>query len=257
MYLKRCLIQTSKCLLSGIIMLSQLGCNRDQPVATKLDSALETHFLLIRDGHSGSARVRLRQFMDQNGDSSGALFLMGLSYHQDQQYSKAVEWFNKGVSSQKRDIYPPIWHFLGWSTFYLGELEQSKRAFENHLELQPDEGDSLFGLGLIAIEEGELMEAQQLFVRSIQVAPKGSPVEAKATARWADVSSEFGDWQKAIALYQDALKLNPDLYEAWYRLSRVLHRTGQEEAANEALQEFVLARQRVRPEFDFQTRFPE
>ena len=57
---------------------------------------------------------------------------------------------------------------------------------------------------------------------------------------------------------KQAVKLNPDLYEAWYRLSRVLHRTGQEEASEQsAMQQFILARHRVRPELDAQTRFPE
>ena len=255
MYFKKCVFQISKCLLTGLILV-QLGCKEDQPVTIKLDSTLETHLSLIQGNQFGSARVRLRQYMEQHGESSDALFLMGLSYHQGRQYSKALEWFRKGISVNNGEIYPPIWHFLGWSYFYLGELEQSKHSFEQYLELQPNEADSLFALGLIATEDGNLQQAQQLFVQSIRASSDDS-VKAKATARCADVVAELGDWQKAITLYQEALQLNPDLYEAWYRLSSALRRTEQEEKASVAMQEFVLARQRVRPDLDFQTRFPE
>ena len=149
---------------------------------------------------------------------------MGLSYHQNKQYSKAVEWFEQGVSTESGDIYPPTWHFLGWSYFHLGQIQQSKYSFTQHLMVQPDAEDSLFGLGLIAIEEGELIQAKQLFLKSMQHSKHNVLSQAKATARCGDVSAELEDWQDAIMLYEQAVKLNPDLYEAWYRLSRALHR---------------------------------
>ena len=231
MYFKKYLFQISKCLLTGLILV-QLGCKRDQPAVIKLDSALETHFQRIQEDQSGSARVRLRQYMDKNGESSDALFLMGLSYHQDRQYSKAAEWFRKGISVQNIEIYPQTWHFLGWSYFYLGELEQSRMAFEQFLLFQPNEADSLFALGLIATEEGNLQYAQQLFHQSSDAASDVT-MNAKATARWADVEAALGDWERA------------------------LRRAGQVKASDSAHQEFVLARQRVRPDLDSQTRFPE
>jgi len=255
MYFKNTLIQTSKCFLIGVV-LTQMGCQEKHPEKAKLDSALKTHFSLISDGNSGSARVRLRQYMDEYGESSDALFLMGLSYHVDRHYSKAGEWFKKGIALQTDNIYPPTWHFLGWTALYLGELEESKKAFDHFLLLEPNEADTLFALGLIALEEGDSSVAKVKFTRSIQETDD-IEVQAKATARLADVNAELGNWKKSIVLYEEALTLNPDLYEAWYRLSRVLRRTGQENESNDALQAFERARRRVRPDLHAQTRFPE
>jgi len=255
MYFKMSLIQITKCLLIGLFLV-KMGCQEKQSEPTKLDSALKTHFSLISEGNSGAARVRLRQYMDNSGASSDALFLMGFSYHVNRQYSKAKEWFKKGVTLKTGSIYPPTWHFLGWSFFYLGELEESKEAFNHFLSLKPDEADSLFALGLIALEEGNTREAGALFTQSKQ-GTDDAIIQAKATARLADVNAELGNWAKAIVLYEESLALNPDLYEAWYRLSRALHRTGQENKCMDALHSFELARQRVRPDLTSQTRFPE
>ena len=55
--------------------------------------------------------------MEQHGESSDALFLMGLSYHQGRQYSKALEWFRKGISVNNGEIYPPNMAFFGLVLF--------------------------------------------------------------------------------------------------------------------------------------------
>jgi len=254
-FLNRPIQRSKSCFIALILLFG--GCQDEQPSQVKLDSVLKTHFSLIQNKQLGAARVRLRQHMDNHAESSDALFLMGLSYHQDKQYSKAVDWFKKGVSTELDDIYPPTWHFLGWSYFNLGQIQKSKDAFTQHLMLHPDEEDSLFGLGLIAIEEGNLIEAKQMFLQSMQQSKLESVTQAKATARCGDVSAELGNWQDAISLYEKAVTLNPDLYEAWYRLARALHRIGQVEASSNAMQQFALARHRIRPELDSQTRFPE
>ena len=135
--------------------------------------------------------------MDSHGESSDALFLMGLSYHQDKQYSKAVDWFKKGVSTESGDIYPPIWHFLGWSYFNLGQIQHSKHAFTQHLVVQPDEEDSLFGLGLIAIRRRRTAGSKaDCFCNQCNTLNARCRLpKRKLHARCGDVSAELGDWQ--------------------------------------------------------------
>ncbi|HIO53089.1 MAG TPA: tetratricopeptide repeat protein [Phycisphaerales bacterium] len=223
-----------------------------------LDASLKKHFGLIHDGETGSARVRLRQFMDSNGESSQSLFLMGLSYHSEKRYAKAVEWLEQSVSTQK-DIYPPSWHYLGWSHFYLGNGAQANDAFEQYLVIQPDEPDTIFALGLLAMEEGEFESAEELFGRVVQITAQSRNrlIRAKASARLADVQVELGRLDSAILLYNDALGRNPDLYEAWHRLATVLQRVGREEEALTAFSESESARNRIRPDLMQTTEFPE
>lgn len=218
---------------------------------------LETHFLLISAGNTGSARVRLRQYMDTHGETSQPLFLMGLSYQHDKRYVKAVQWFEKStVFDDPSGAYPPTWHFLGWSYYYLGNAEKSKEAFQHYLLLNPNEGDSLFGLGLLAMEEGEFEEAAMLLQQSIDAQDDRPIGQAKSKARLADVYVQQGDRINAIPLYKEALELNDDLYEAWYHLATTLKREGNQEESNAALTKFVESRDRVRPDLK-STRFPE
>ena len=240
------------------LILVLLGCYDNQPTPIRLDSALGTHFSLIQNGDTGSARVRLRQFLAEHGESSQPLFLMGLSYHHDSQYSNAAFWFEKAVSTEYTErVYPPAWHFLGWSHYYLGHVNQSKTAFEHFLILQPKEEDSLFALGLIATEEGNLDEARKLFNQSIHASQEGSHAQAKAKARLADVYVEYNDWQHALPLFREAVNQNPDLYEAWYKLAMVLRRVEQFDESEQALKQFELSRRRMRPDLYTSTRFPE
>jgi len=238
-----------------ILILAFCGCTSEEPDLVKLDFDLKTYFLLIDEGNNGSARVRLRQFMEENGQSGQALFLMGLSYHSENRYAKAVEWLLKSTTAEKKR-YPQAWHYLGWSHFYLGNIGLAKEAFEHFLVLHPNEPDSTFALGLLAIEAGELESAKELFARVVSIAPQNQSIRAKATSRWADVLVELNDREGAVRLYNDALQRNPDLYEAWYRLSQALNRLGEKEKSKEALKQYQEARLRVHPAWKA-TRFPE
>ncbi|HIB00527.1 MAG TPA: tetratricopeptide repeat protein, partial [Phycisphaerales bacterium] len=123
----------------------------------------------------------------------------------------------------------------------------------------PDEPDTIFALGLLAMEEGEFESAEELFGRVVQITAQSRNrlIRAKASARLADVQVELGRLDSAILLYNDALGRNPDLYEAWHRLATVLQRVGREEEALTAFSESESARNRIRPDLMQTTEFPE
>ena len=118
---------------------------------------LAAAFRLIQRGDPGPSRIRLRQWMDANGDDSRALFLFGLAYHHERLYARSLDWFTQ--STQASPAYPPAWHFLGWSAYYLGRPDVSETAFRRHLSLNPEEGDSIYGIGLVMLDAGRLQEA--------------------------------------------------------------------------------------------------
>lgn len=222
-----------------------------------LEPALKTHYSLITEGKTGSARVQLRQYMKEHGESSQPLFLMGLSYHHEKRYTKAVEWLTKSsVWTLDDDRYPPTWHFLGWSYYYLGNVEAAKRAFEQFLAMHPDEGDSLFALGLLEMDAGRYTKAEHLYRKSIEVQQDNPEGQAKALARLGDVFASRNDLQQAQELYLQAVGLNPDLYEAWYHLSSVYLRIGDDQLSLEALAKSKQAQRRVL-QSRHPTRFPE
>ena len=219
MYFMNHPFRTTKCLFLALFLTFWACEVADTPLVV-LDSGLKKHLQLVQAGKTGSARVQLRQWMEREGVSAQPLFLMGLSYHKEKKYTNAARWFEKSTTFEKKvERYPPAWHFLGWSYYYLGEIERSQRAFNQFLELHPDEGDTLFALGLLAMDSGNIEAAQDFYHRSISALEDQPKAQAKALARLGDAFVYENKFGEARELYEQAVVFDPDLYEAWYRLA--------------------------------------
>ncbi|MEE2907897.1 MAG: tetratricopeptide repeat protein [Planctomycetota bacterium] len=221
-----------------------------EPVATPpLNDSLTAHFNLIEAKRTGTARIRIRQWLNEHPEDPRAEFLMGLSHHRDRRYARALTWFQDAI--QHEPVYPPAWHFLGWAHYYLGNAQSARHAFEEHLVMDPSEGDSHFALGLQDLEAWQLDEAEQNFRKAIQLQsalPNRVKGVSKATARLSEViETRDGNIDEAITLLKESVRLYPDHYEAWYRLSQLLQQQGRVEEAEDAQRSFLEARERVRP----------
>lgn len=214
-----------------------------------LDESLSEHFKLIEEERTGPARVRIRQWLNDHPEDARGEFLMGLSYHQEKRYGRALRWFNQAVEHEP--VYPPAWHFQGWTNYYLGNAEPARLAFETHLRLDPSEGDSHFALGLLSIEEWDLDRAEIHLNKAIELQserPDRTKGVSKAKARLSEVvEHRDGDIAQATMLLKESVELHPDHYEAWYRLSRLLEMQGRSDEAGSALEQFHMAKARVRP----------
>lgn len=236
-----------------------VGCELKKEENVKLDKAYEAPIRLIAEGDFGSARVRVRQRMDAQGEHSQGYFIMGLSYHNEKRYAKAADWFSRATEFQD-EVYPPAWHFLGWATYYLGHASQSKEAFQRFLILQGDEPDSMFALGLIAMDDGQPQKAMEWFQQSIDMC-KGNQqlmqsIASKSLARMSDVLESQGRSGDAVVMYLRAITLNPRLYEVYHRLSNIYRKRGELQLAENANKQFFITRDIVRPDLKH-TSFPE
>ncbi|MHC4992193.1 MAG: tetratricopeptide repeat protein [Planctomycetota bacterium] len=219
-----------------------------------LGPELSEMFMLIQQYRTGPARVRLRKYRNLHPDDGKAVFLFGLTYHREKRYAKAMEYFREAVELNPE--YPLTYHFMGWAHYYLGEPDASREAFEHHLQVQPDVGDSHFGIGLIALDEDRLDDAERRFRRSIELQeddPARSRELSKSHVQLAEVLARRGRLEEARSALLLSVELFPDQYEAYYRLYRVLLRLGLEQEAEEALARHRIVKERVRPG----TSFPE
>jgi tetratricopeptide (TPR) repeat protein len=209
-------------------------------------------YRLIERGDTGPARIRIRNWMDTNGEDAQALFLFGLAYHHERRYATSSAWFEQSLHATP--AYPPAAHFLGWSAYYLGDSTTSSEAFRLHLSMSPDEGDSHYGLGLLALDAGELDTAHQCFTRAIELQhqqPDRIDGISKAMVRLAELEALHGNRIAARAHLEQAVAIDPDRIEGWHRLSRCCRRLGDDEAAAEAERQHAIAIQRVRPRGGF------
>ncbi len=219
-----------------------------QPAQSRpLNPELSRIFRLIQERKTGPARVQLVKYMKTHARDGQAVFLFGLTYHREKRYAQAREHFDRAIELDPN--YALTYYFRAWALYYLGELDASRASFLTHLGYQPDEPDTVFGLGLIALDQGDLDEAQRRFERAIELQEDDAAHArdlAKAHARLGDVLIERGELERARVELQRAVELFPDHYEAYYKLSRVLFRLGEPELAEAAL-ERAPSRQAARP----------
>ncbi|MDJ0516704.1 MAG: tetratricopeptide repeat protein [Trichodesmium sp. MO_231.B1] len=136
-------------------------------------------------------------------------------------------------------------------------LAQAKSAYCQVLSMQPNHPDALYGLGMVAQQQGELKEAEKLLDAAAQVQPDSVKVwftlgnlhqlqgqlpaaeEAykKAIALRPDAVSIYNNlgytlqqqskWEEAINCYQKALELQPNCLEAEVNLGNALYTQNQ------------------------------
>ena len=124
----------------------------------RLDDALRG---VMRGDFDGARRLATLAAEQQPG-SARAAFVVALTYHKQKNYGAAEPHFARALElGPTFEPFAPVHYFHAWCLYYLGRLPEAREAFETHLSLVPDEADSFFGLGVIALDEGQLPEAER------------------------------------------------------------------------------------------------
>ncbi len=195
------------------------------------------------------ARAKLDEYLQRLPDDGGATFLMGLTYHREKRYAQALPYFQRAADLVPD--YKPVWHFLGWCRYWLGDMEGARAAFERHLKQDTTgdgRGDSIFALGLIDLEEDRLEEAEVRFTESIEIQadnPKRKREVSKAHARIADICVQQGRLAEAQTHLETSTGLWPEHYAAFYKLYQVRLRLGKPDEARVAYDLYQFWQNRV------------
>lgn len=214
-----------------------------QGIEDQLDAAYE----LILHSKFEAARAVLIPLDQAHPRSGRTAFMLGLSYHQQRRYRPALPYFRRAVELDP-DYYQTQ-HFLGYCLYYLGDGSGARKAFETFLEHSPDSPHTHFALGLVAYDDDRLEEARSRFVRAIELCganPGLRQRRASAHARLADIDIRTGRLEAARRQLKLAIRLNPALYGAYFKLSRVLTSLGEHEAARRAYERFLHVRESAR-----------
>ncbi len=211
---------------------------------------MERCYRQIREGQFDAARARLTPIVAHHPDWQRATFFLALTFHEEQRYAEARPLFARALAldPSSPDV-PAIRLHHGWALYYLGELDAAQEQMTAFVKLRPDHPDGPFALGLIDFDADAVESASARFRRAIELsqAAKDPRSEGKARARLADVHVRLGDLAAAKHELETAVRLRPDAYEAYFKLSRVLERLGDAEGAAAALAKHHEVRERLRP----------
>jgi len=216
------------------------GAVREEVVASFPDDPrLDTAVTMLSRGAFEPAVIAARAVLVESPGVDRAAAILGIALSKSKRYEEA-----RGFLERARDSSQPFperkhaAHFLGWCCYHLGDLACARTAFERHLKQVPDEPDSTFGLGLIALAEDRLDDADKLFESALtnfnrEREPKKAN-EAKVLTRMSDVALRRGNVEKAEELLERSVKASPVQHETWSKLARVRDRLGKTAAADAA-----------------------
>ena len=218
---------------------------RQWPDDPRVDIALK----LIESRNFPEAQIVLETILEQNPGIGRARFLLGIVLQKQKQYEAALANLNAALDLEQ--AFPEsqhAGHFTGWCFFNLGRLEDARASFNQHLNEYPNEGDSHFGLGIVAIDQGDFVTAKSSLLKAIDLqkdTPRRAREVAKAHARLGDVYLAENSLDDARSNYHTAVIRWPDHYEAWAKLARTLDRLDEPLKAERARKEADNARVRM------------
>ena len=117
----------------------------------------------------------------------------------------------------------------GTVAYNAGDYATALARFEEAVQKNPNDAESLSNLGQMLVRLGRTPEAMPHFERATQLDPQ----------RWsyrfnlARALGLLGRWDESIASYQQAQRLFPDDYVTTFNLALALHKVGNETAAVE------------------------
>lgn len=149
-----------------------------------------------------------------------------------------------------------IWLVLGIAQLTDGKTAEAKMAFEKSLEIEPKSVPALTYLATVSIDQADYVQGAALYQRAVDIEegnaylhfllaetlakiPTSDPaVMEKHLKRAAEIDQTLAAghlalgklearsslWQQAVAEFEQAVKYEPELAEAYYQLGRVLTR---------------------------------
>ena len=124
-----------------------------------------------------------------------------------------------------------------------GDWEDAEARVEESLRFAPRNSGVRLVHGWLLLETGRVPEALDQARAAIEIDPLWTSAHALAGV----AALAAGRTRTAISHSERSLELNPDNYEVWFKLSRVLQRLGDSQGARRAGRKHAEVRERIRP----------
>jgi len=184
--------------------------------------------------------AKLRALLDRDPDDPTSWFTLGRALLELSRWGEAIDAFQHALARDPR--YTAAHRDLGRALLEAGEVAEAARVLRSALPLAQESGDLQTGREM----ETFLRRAEKILgvpaaaERAAPVAPAAARPErvenAEARTLYRRGFEHFANdrHDEAIALYEQALRLDPDLAIAWNGLSLAYRQKGDLEAAIEA-----------------------
>jgi len=219
-----------------------------RPIAPELRPVLRA----LEEQRFGACRALAQEHLAAHPQDPQALYLLGMSHYLTGNYGAARPWL---VQTLEADPELEVAREpLAYSLLLLGELGGARREYEAYVAAVPGDPKGHYGLGLIELEEARLDVAAERFRRAIELFDELGRSDARQAAtrqaefaechaRLGEVHFARGEYQAARAELLRATEIAPGNISAFYTLSLVHRRLGEEALAVQAVGRYESARQ--------------
>src|SRR5579864_1698917 len=175
----------------------------------------------LNQKHYPDALKFYQQALDKNPSSADALKGVIFTYSAQKEYDQAIAAVNAQIAKSPNNS--SFYEQLG-TVLYDGkkDLKGAETALRKAIELDKNNSDALLKLGKLLAEEGDIDQALATFQQSI----KDNPREISFYILSGELYEKKKDWDKAKAMYQQALSLVPDHSLASNNLAYVILEQG-------------------------------
>ena len=182
---------------------------------------------LLLMGKSDSAYAHFQAAAEINPQDPMSRSNLGAYFQEHGQLDKAIAQYKRVIDlTSDPGLLSTTFANLGSAYRTLGDDEQARRDYDRALSLNPVQSNAYLGLGQLSEKQNKLDEAISDYSRSLDLRPTAGGFLILGHAL-----ESAGRRAEALAAYQQALKLSPDMAEAQHavdalgcQLALILHR---------------------------------
>jgi tetratricopeptide (TPR) repeat protein len=191
---------------------------------------------LMQTGRHEEAEDPLRAAIRLDPDDAYPYGWLTFVLQEQEKYEESIPYAERFVAMKPEDLDGHA--RLGWGLGMAGRRREAITAYKRALEMKPDDVAALYGVGLFQYEVGDYKEAIEALEKSVFLSPQ-SNANADAYSLIAAARMWLGDLPDAIRANEEAVKLDPELLEAWQNLGQCYMEAGQFEKAIASLEKVL------------------
>lgn len=203
-----------------------------------------------QENRLAQAQQIYQEILAQQPNNGDALYGLGSLAQKTGDFPRAEQLFRDALTFQPQSL--KTWFSLGNLYYAQTKLSEAEKCYLKVIEIQPNLVSVYNNLGYVQQQQGKLPEAIASYQTALDLQPNCVEAElnlatvlnsqgkltAEKQAYYATKNNDLGvtrklagDYQTAIAYYQQAIALQPDLAIAHYNLGAVWQAQGQLEKA--------------------------
>jgi len=191
-----------------------------------------------------AAKVYFEKILKEHPLLASPYMALGWIHYNHRNPDLAIEYFLKAISLDPDFALTPkfidllskerfswqVYNSLGWTYFQNGRNDKAMQMFNTSSQIQPNRSEARKGMGYIFFHLARFSEAKQMFEQCLALNPTPNPVfelitgnnaiapfklQTTARTKLGRIHFSNGDNSKAISLYMEELKHQPDQPDAY------------------------------------------